>query len=118
DVVNEALDWAGRRIGPAPLLVYSSAPPDRVRAVQQQLGVGAAGSVVGGALARIARGVVQRGGRQLLVAGGGGAGASRRAAGAGRRWASRRCESACRSPRACPGATRTRRPARPVCTSR
>jgi uncharacterized protein YgbK (DUF1537 family) len=75
DVVAQALAWADPRLGDQPLLVYSSAAPEDVQAVQQQLGVEAAGSMVEGALAGIARGLVERGARQLLVAGGETAGA-------------------------------------------
>jgi uncharacterized protein YgbK (DUF1537 family) len=50
--------------------VYSSAPPDAVRGVQQSLGAGEAGELVEKTLAAIARGLVDAGVGQLVVAGG------------------------------------------------
>ncbi|HYF18273.1 MAG TPA: 3-oxo-tetronate kinase [Ramlibacter sp.] len=70
DVASEALAWAEARLGPQPLLVYSSAPPEVVRHVQNELGVEQAGAMVEQALARIGRELVKRGVRQLMVAGG------------------------------------------------
>ena len=74
DVVADALAWAGARLAaePArPVLVYSTAEPAAVKAVQQQLGVAQAGVLVEAALAAIAQGLVQRlGVQQLVVAGG------------------------------------------------
>lgn len=81
DVVGEALAWAAPRLGNAPVLVYSSATPEAVKAVQQQLGVERAGTLVEEALAAIALGLVQRGVRQLLVAGGETSGAAVQALG-------------------------------------
>jgi uncharacterized protein YgbK (DUF1537 family) len=71
DVVAEALAWAGPRIGrQQPLLVYATAEPGAVQAVQQALGVERAGLLVEQALSAIARALVERGVRQLVVAGG------------------------------------------------
>ncbi|MBC5783172.1 four-carbon acid sugar kinase family protein [Ramlibacter sp. USB13] len=81
DVVGEALAWAEPRLGDQPVLVYSSAPPESVRSVQQQLGVGNAGEMVEKALAAIAKGLVDRGVRQLVVAGGETSGAAVQALG-------------------------------------
>ena len=53
-----------------PVLVYSSAVPDAVAAVQRTLGVADAGAAVEQALAAVARGLVDAGVRQLVVAGG------------------------------------------------
>jgi uncharacterized protein YgbK (DUF1537 family) len=53
-----------------PVLVYATAVPDSVRAVQAALGVQAAGALVEHALARVAQGLVQAGVRRLVVAGG------------------------------------------------
>jgi uncharacterized protein YgbK (DUF1537 family) len=69
-VVERALEWAAPQIGDRPVLVSSTAPPDRVRMVQQHLGRERAGSLVEAALAGIARGLVERGVRRLVVAGG------------------------------------------------
>jgi 3-dehydrotetronate 4-kinase len=74
-VVARALDWAGSRLGEAPLLVSASASPEQVRTVQERLGRERAGSLIEAALADIARGLVERGARRLVVAGGETAGA-------------------------------------------
>ena len=68
--VERVLDWAKLRLGNAPVLVYSTAAPDAVKNVQQRLGAGAAGALVEQALATVARGLVDAGVRQLVVAGG------------------------------------------------
>lgn len=81
DVVSEALAWAAPRLGAQPVLVYSSAPPESVQAVQQQLGAGEAGAMVEKALAAIARGLVERGVGRLVVAGGETSGAAVQALG-------------------------------------
>jgi uncharacterized protein YgbK (DUF1537 family) len=70
DAAAEALAWARPRLGDAPVLIYATAEPDAVRAVQQRLGAGPAGSLVEQALSRIARGLVEAGVGQLVVAGG------------------------------------------------
>ena len=75
DVVGRALAWAAARLGERPLLVSASAPPDRVRLVQERLGRERAGTLVESALAAIARGLVERSVRRLVVAGGETAGA-------------------------------------------
>ena len=81
DVVGEVLAWATPQLAEQPVLVYSSAAPESVRAVQQQLGVAAAGAMVEQALAAIAKGLVQRGVGQLVVAGGETSGAAVQALG-------------------------------------
>ncbi|OZI67291.1 3-oxo-tetronate kinase [Bordetella genomosp. 11] len=70
DEVERALAWARPRVAREPVLIYSSAPPDAVRQVQASLGADRAGALVEEALARIARGLVQAGVRQIVVAGG------------------------------------------------
>jgi uncharacterized protein YgbK (DUF1537 family) len=52
------------------VLVYATAQPERVRAVQQAIGAERAGHVLEQCLATVARGLVKRGVRQLVVAGG------------------------------------------------
>ena len=75
DLVPEILKWATPRIGVEPLLIYSTAEPRAVAAVQERLGAGEAGALVERTLAALARGLVDRGVRQLIVAGGETAGA-------------------------------------------
>ncbi len=70
DVVGAALDWARPRLAQGPLLIYATAEPAAVQAVQAQLGVARAGEIVEQALSAIAVGLVQAGVRRLLVAGG------------------------------------------------
>lgn len=81
DVVGEAMAWAAPRLGDTPLLVYSSAPPEAVGAVQRALGVGEAGELVERTLAEIAQRLVERGVGQLVVAGGETSGAAVQALG-------------------------------------
>jgi uncharacterized protein YgbK (DUF1537 family) len=69
-VVARAIDWAAQRIGDGPVLVYASAPPERVRAAQEKLGRERAGALVEAALAAVAKALVARGVRRLVVAGG------------------------------------------------
>jgi uncharacterized protein YgbK (DUF1537 family) len=70
DVAGEALAWAAPRLASGPVLVYSTAEAGAIQATQGKLGVEAAGAMVERTLAAIARGLVERGVRQLLVAGG------------------------------------------------
>jgi uncharacterized protein YgbK (DUF1537 family) len=70
DAVGEALAWAAPLLAQGPVLVYSTAEPDAVKSVQGRLGVEAAGAMVERTLAAIARGLVDLGVRQLVVAGG------------------------------------------------
>jgi uncharacterized protein YgbK (DUF1537 family) len=70
DLVADALAWAAPRLGAKPVLVYATAEPAVVRAVQAQLGAERAGALVENALARVATGLVRAGVGQLIVAGG------------------------------------------------
>lgn len=70
DVASQALAWAEPLLASGPVLFYATAEPAAVRAVQERLGVARAGEMVEHTLSRIAAGLVQRGVRQLLVAGG------------------------------------------------
>jgi len=76
--VAKTLDWAERcwtKRPDIPLLVYSTAEPTSVRAAQERLGVDRAGALIEQALSAIARGLVERGAGQLILAGGETAGA-------------------------------------------
>ena len=70
DLVAQALEWADRHVTDGIVLVYATAAPEAVKAAQAQLGVARAGEMVEQALAHIAVGLVERGVRQLVVAGG------------------------------------------------
>jgi 3-dehydrotetronate 4-kinase len=70
-----ALHWADGRLGNDPIVIAASAPPDKVAALQTRLGREEAGALIEDALARIAEGIVGRGVRRMVVAGGETAGA-------------------------------------------
>ena len=70
DLASEALDWAAPRLGDTPILVYATAEPESVRAAQDELGAETAGALVESCLAKVAQGLVARGVRRLIVAGG------------------------------------------------
>jgi uncharacterized protein YgbK (DUF1537 family) len=70
DVAGEALAWSAPLLQRGPVLVYSTADPAAVKSVQGRLGVEEAGAMVERTIAAIARGLVERGVRQLVVAGG------------------------------------------------
>ncbi|PVE42065.1 3-oxo-tetronate kinase [Limnohabitans planktonicus] len=69
-VVQQVLAWAAPLLQDGPVLVYSTAEPEAVKAVQTQLGVAEAGALVEHALAAVARGLADLGVKQLVVAGG------------------------------------------------
>jgi uncharacterized protein YgbK (DUF1537 family) len=69
-LLGEVLTWAEPRLSLGPVLVYSSASPDQVKAVQSQLGVQAAGNAIENLLGLVAKDLVSLGVGQLLVAGG------------------------------------------------
>ncbi|XAH24530.1 3-oxo-tetronate kinase [Xylophilus sp. GW821-FHT01B05] len=70
DVAAEALAWAAPLLDKGPVLVYSTAEAGAVKSVQGRLGVDEAGAMVERSIAAIARGLVERGAHQLVVAGG------------------------------------------------
>jgi uncharacterized protein YgbK (DUF1537 family) len=74
-VAAEALVWAKPQLGEFPVLISATAPPEAVAEVQARLGRDRAGSLVEETLAAIAQGLVERGVRRLVVAGGETAGA-------------------------------------------
>ena len=70
DVVTNALAWAKDKLQRGAVLIYATAEPGAVRAVQAKLGVAKSGEMVEHALAAIAKGLVSLGVQQLIVAGG------------------------------------------------
>jgi uncharacterized protein YgbK (DUF1537 family) len=70
DVAADALAWAAPRLSEKPILIYSTASPEQVKAVQDKLGREHAGAMIERALAAIAQGLVAKGVRRLVVAGG------------------------------------------------
>jgi len=70
-VVEQALAFAREHFaGNQPVLIYATATPDEVKAVQRELGVEQAGHLVERTLASIARGLRELGVRKFVVAGG------------------------------------------------
>jgi uncharacterized protein YgbK (DUF1537 family) len=69
-LAREALSWAAERLGERPVVIAASAPPDQVAALQARLGRAEAGALVEAAMAEIAAGLVARGVRRMVVAGG------------------------------------------------
>jgi uncharacterized protein YgbK (DUF1537 family) len=67
---DAVLAQAMKALAQGPVLIYATAAPESVRAVQQALGTQVAGEAVEHALAHIAQGLVRAGVRRLVVAGG------------------------------------------------
>lgn len=66
----QALEWADGKLGDTPVVIAASALPDQVAALQARLGRDAAGALIEDAMAAIAVGLVERGVRRMVVAGG------------------------------------------------
>ena len=69
-LVQQALAWAEANLGDQPIVIATSAAPHQVAALQVKLGRERAGALVEDAMARIAHGLVNRGVRRMIVAGG------------------------------------------------
>ena len=70
-LADAALAWTGGKIGAVPVVIAASGPPDKVAAIQAALGgPDKAGALLEDAMARIAQGLVARGVRRMVVAGG------------------------------------------------
>ena len=69
-LLQEILTWVQPRLLLGSVLIYSSATPERVKEVQSQLGVQAAGSAIENLLGMVAQGLLGFGVGQLLLAGG------------------------------------------------
>jgi 3-dehydrotetronate 4-kinase len=75
DVVGDVVRWALEQPEKTPLLIYGSAPPDEVKAIQARYGREKAGAMMEDTLGKIAAKLVEGGARRLIVAGGETAGA-------------------------------------------
>jgi 3-dehydrotetronate 4-kinase len=64
------LQWAAPKLASGPVLIYSTAAPENISAVQAKLGVEAASHMVEETLAHVAKGLLTLGVRQLVIAGG------------------------------------------------
>ena len=74
-VTAMAVAWARPHLPEGPVLIYATAEPDEVRRTQEKLGAAAAGEAIERTLGGIARGLVEAGVGQLVVAGGESSGA-------------------------------------------
>ena len=70
DVVGETLAWAEPLVTKEVVLVYSTAESAAVKSIQSRIGAEAVGAMVERTIAAIAYGLIERGVRQLIVAGG------------------------------------------------
>ena len=75
DQAREALAWAEGRLGERPILIYSTAAPEQVSEAQARIGREQAGALIERTLGQVAQGLVSKGVRRLVVAGGETAGA-------------------------------------------
>ena len=73
--VDELFERAQDQVDQGAVMIYSSAPPDTVSAVQERLGREAAGQLIENTLGELAARLVASGVRKLIVAGGETAGA-------------------------------------------
>lgn len=73
--ICRALSWAEPRLGARPVLIYSTADPAAVARAQSRLGRERAGALIEQAMGKIAKELVARGARRIVVAGGETAGA-------------------------------------------
>lgn len=69
-VAEQAGAFAQQHLNKSPVLIYATAAPDEVRAVQVELGIERAGALVEECLAQVAAQLVESGVRRLVVAGG------------------------------------------------
>ena len=70
DVAAEAVHWARPKLGDKPVLIYSTATPEQVGAVQGELGREHSGALVEETMGKIAKELVSAGVRRLVIAGG------------------------------------------------
>ena len=68
--IDALLSWAAERLGHGPVLVYASAPPEKVAAIQEKFGRDKAGAMIEHAIAALARGLAEKGIRRFVIAGG------------------------------------------------
>jgi uncharacterized protein YgbK (DUF1537 family) len=68
--VRRAVAWAEPLLGQGPVLIASTAPPDRVQALQARFGRERVGHAIEDAIAHIAEALAAAGVRRLIVAGG------------------------------------------------
>ena len=69
-MIEKTLGWAFERLSRGPVLIASNSSPEKVAAVQARHGRDAAGHAIEQAPSTLAAGLVERGVRRLIVAGG------------------------------------------------
>ena len=69
-VVKRTLEWAEEQSPDEPLLIHSCATPEAITGIQHDLGRRESGELVERAFGSIAKGLIERGVRRLIVAGG------------------------------------------------
>ena len=69
-LVAEIVAWALSKLQSSPVLIYASAPPNKVSEIQLRCGREQAGAMIENAIAAIAKGLAQAGVRRFVVAGG------------------------------------------------
>jgi uncharacterized protein YgbK (DUF1537 family) len=68
--VATLLNWAKEKLKAGPALIYASAPPEKVAAVQAEFGREKAGAMIEHAIAALATGLAAEGVRRFVIAGG------------------------------------------------
>jgi uncharacterized protein YgbK (DUF1537 family) len=68
--LSDLLGWAEEALKAGPALIYASAPPEKVAAVQERFGRENAGAMIEHAVARLAAGLAAKGVRRFVIAGG------------------------------------------------
>ena len=69
-LVAETVAWALSKLQTSPVLIYASAPPEKVLEIQQRFGREQAGAMIENAIAAIAKELARSGVRRFVVAGG------------------------------------------------
>jgi 3-dehydrotetronate 4-kinase len=69
-LVAEIVAWALSKLQSSPVLIYASAPPDKVSEIQSRFGREQAGEMIEATIAAIAKDLAQAGVRRFVVAGG------------------------------------------------
>jgi len=70
NMAQQAIAWAKIHLKNGPILIYATSQPDIVKSIQEKLGAIQASEYIEKILAEIAKGLVQAGVRQLVIAGG------------------------------------------------
>ncbi|AQT80973.1 hypothetical protein B1R94_19485 [Mycolicibacterium litorale] len=80
-LTKQALDWYDRQLPASAPLIYTSLPPAKLRSAQAAIGAEHGATILDAAMGKVASGLVARGVRRLVIAGGETSGAVVRALG-------------------------------------